>query len=327
MSDLDPAAPRIRPDTIDAYYQMLEGSYGTSQFYNRMISLIQSDPYLFAPYLEMIDYLEVGKLEEERRSLLESACRRAEQVLSDRMLLNEALQKWTKREGQILLDIIKKAEQSRAKLPGGFFAMRARRLNARLREAPARALQNLVLIRKQSDLAAIREEIAQNEICWIYNTARQDAISFHKDTNSIALRMLPNKEKDDETFIAIDGPHESERTPLARLFPHTIGLIERFAADLEGGLGRVVLVRLKPRSMVYRHFDGEAWLRGRNRYHLVINSSSGSLMASGAEIKRFDEGDLFLFNNKVMHTAENSSPDWRIHAIFDMKVPESGKVE
>jgi hypothetical protein len=322
MSDLDPSAPRIRPEAIDAYYRILEGAYGTSDFYSRMISLIQSDPYLFAPYLEMIDYLEVGKLQEERRSLLAFACAKAEQVLSDRMHLSEALQIWTKREGQILLDIIKKAEESGAKLPGGLFALRARRLCARLRQAPARSLQNLILIRKEPDLASIREEIAQNEICWIYNTARQDTIAVHKDTNAIVLRAMKNN---DEGFVAIDGPHESERAPLARLFPHTIDFIERFAADLEGGLGRVALVRLKPRSMVYRHFDGEGWLKGRNRYHLVINSSSGSLMASGAEIKRFGEGDLFLFNNKAMHTAENNSSDWRTHAIFDMKVPEHGK--
>jgi hypothetical protein len=94
---------------------------------------------------------------------------------------------------------------------------------------------------------------------------------------------------------------------------------------MNGGLGRVVLVRLKPHSRVFRHYDGEAWLKGRNRYHLVIKSSQGSIMNSGSETKTFQEGDLFLFNNKVMHTAENHSDDWRIHAIFDMKVPEDAR--
>jgi hypothetical protein len=320
MSSDKSTKTHIRPEAIDAYYELLERPFSTSDFYIRMIASIQSDPYLFAPYLEMADYLQVGGLQDERRSLLTFACMKADEIVSNPLLLNEAYQKWTAKEGKTLLAIIKKAQDSGVKMPGGFFTMRARKLSTRLRPETARAAKNLVLIQKEADLASIREEIFQNEICWIANTARQDNIAVHKDTNAIVLRMLTaNKEG---IFTAIDGSHESERSPYWDLFPQTVGLIERFAASLEGGLGRVALVRLKPHSMVYRHYDGEPWLIGRNRYHLVIKSTQGSLMSSGTETRYFSEGDLFLFNNKVMHTAENNSDDWRIHAIFDMQVPK-----
>lgn len=309
----------MHPEIIAEYDQMLEGALQTDDFYRKVIALLLSDPYALVLYPEIAEYLEVKGLKDERRSLLEFACAKGAEILSDPALLQAARTRWTQRDGRALLEIIEETRKAGGAVPGNLFALRARGLYAKLAPEPSRVAKNLVLMRKVEEVALLRDEIARNEISWIVNTSRQDSIAVHKDTNAIVLRSLSEQTRE---FKPVDGPHESVRTPLAPLFPRTIEMIEHFAADMRGGLGRVALVRLKPHSRVFRHYDGEVGLIGRNRYHLVIRSREGSWMTSGTEHKLFAEGDLFLFNNKVMHTAENHSGDWRIHVIFDMKVPE-----
>ena len=314
----------ISKTAAESYWHLLEGAVHTTEFYDRMAAMILAEPYFFGPYLEMIDYMQVGGLDEERLSFIRFAKRRMTELLVDAELAGQARAAWTKKEGRFMLDIVNKSRRAGGK---GFkermYARRIGKFVASLRAETSAPAKNLVLMERQIDVSGIKKEIAENEICWVHDTSRQDGVRFHKDTNTITLRGI-KKENRTELFNAVDGPHESERSSDAERFPLATALIERFAADLRGGLGRVVLVRLKPHSIVYRHYDSEEWLTGRNRYHLVIQSTGGSFMTSGSESKVFREGDIFLFNNHIVHTAENNSPDWRIHAIFDMRVPKKG---
>ena len=122
----------------------------------------------------------------------------------------------------------------------------------------------------------------------------------------------------------VDSPHpgaehDSVQTSMVAAFPKTTALIEDFARHHNARLGGVTLVRLRPKSAVFNHYDSEPWLAIRDRYHLVVQSPKGSLMQSGKEVVEFHEGDLFFFQNKKMHTAVNPSNEWRVHVIFDMK--------
>jgi hypothetical protein len=305
--------------STQVYYDLLEQTLTPQAFYEHMIGMLQSNRYFFAPHLEMVDFLEARRLPQERKALLRFAVRNIAELLSDAKSMKDAQSVWTKREGGDMLEVLRKYKAgksgNRMRLP--VLSMRARMFYSTLPDAPEDKAKNLVL-EKNVDISTMQQEVARNEPCWLVDTARQENVIFHKDTNAIALRTVPERS---EEFVARDGPHESLRTPLAIFFPDTIKAIERFAQEKNAGLARVVIVRLKPHSRVYRHADTEVWLRGRERYHLVIQSKQGSLMTSGVEKKVFQEGELFLFNNKVMHTAENESNDWRIHVIFDMKLP------
>jgi hypothetical protein len=301
------------------YTRLLEGAMPTSDFYAQIISLALAYPYFFGPYLEMIDYLEARELYSERLSLIRFTVQKIKEFLASGDLVAEARAAWTQKEAQILLDILKRAGVAgRTGLRSALLRTQVNLFHSSVPTGPTPSFRHLVSMDQGIDVLKLQEEIAENEIAWSYDTSRQDIVSHHKDTNAIVLRRLESREG---AFIEIDGPHESKRTPFAEVFPHTMKVIEDFAAKERGGLGRIALVRLKPHSTVYRHFDSEPWLQGRNRYHLVIRSENGSYMTSGSETKLFKEGELFLFDNKVMHTAENRSSDWRIHAIFDMRVP------
>src|SRR5262249_41583688 len=90
------------------------------------------------------------------------------------------------------------------------------------------------------------------------------------------------------------------------------------AADLGATLSRATIVRLKPRSQVGRHIDSGSYYFIRDRYHLVLQSPSGSLLSSGDEEVCMCAGELWWFDNKQHHSASNNSDDWRIHYIFDL---------
>ena len=83
-------------------------------------------------------------------------------------------------------------------------------------------------------------------------------------------------------------------------------------------LSRATIVRLKPKSQVFRHIDEGSYYFLRDRFHLVLQSSTGSVLMSGGEEVRMQEGELWWFDNKQYHESYNESGDWRIHYIFDL---------
>lgn len=95
----------------------------------------------------------------------------------------------------------------------------------------------------------------------------------------------------------------------------------------EGGeLGRATVVRLLPGCRVYPHIDEGEYYKYRDRYHIVIQSPSGSEMKVGDETVTWQEGEFWWFDNKAMHEAYNRGDDYRIHIIFDILPVKNIKV-
>ncbi|MBW4562288.1 MAG: aspartyl/asparaginyl beta-hydroxylase domain-containing protein [Mojavia pulchra JT2-VF2] len=104
-------------------------------------------------------------------------------------------------------------------------------------------------------------------------------------------------------------------------FPVVMNWVEEFVAEIGGELGRVNIVRLAPKGRVYSHIDHGEYYRLRDRYHLVLQSQSGSWMKCGSEEAVMHKGELWWFDNKQPHEAFNPSEQWRIHIIFNV-LPE-----
>jgi len=168
---------------------------------------------------------------------------------------------------------------------------------------------------REMDIAPLLAEVEANAGCWSHNTRRQERIRVQRETNTIPLRgpARPIPEG-----VHNNDHHPSERTELAARFPVIMGFVEDFARELGGELGRVNVVRLQPRGQVYRHIDHGDYYRLRDRYHLILQSPSGSVMEAGGETVRMREGELWWFDNKQPHEAFNESGDWRVHVIFDV---------
>jgi len=169
------------------------------------------------------------------------------------------------------------------------------------------------LIRSNVDVLPLLAEVQAQEGIWARNTSRQDKVQVQRDTNTIFLRS-PVRRPD----LPINENQESCLTHTSTLFPRAVALMTSLADETGSQLSRATIVRLKPQSQVSRHTDAGSYYLIRNRYHLVLYSSAGSVLMSGGEQVRMQAGELWWFDNKQYHEAFNESEEWRIHYIFDL---------
>ena len=166
------------------------------------------------------------------------------------------------------------------------------------------------------------EELHASPEMWLVDTNRQRKVRCQRHTQNIFLRA-PKKPLPPGAKNANDV-HESRLTRAAAKFPCALAICERIAVEQEGTLGRATLVTLLPKSRVFPHIDAGEYYRIRDRFHLVLKSPSGSPLTAGGETVVMRKGELWVFNNKVRHSAENPSDEPRVHLIFDV-LPAPGR--
>jgi hypothetical protein len=174
-------------------------------------------------------------------------------------------------------------------------------------------MKNFRRSRENIDVSSFLEEIKSFTEGWSDTRAKQ--IPLHKDTLSIFLRVADLRPG--ETPLNCERDRKTEHY---RLFPCLTAFLEKFAENMNGKLSRVNIVSLKPESQVYRHHDAGRYYKNRDRYHLILQSPSGSRFLCGDEEAVWREGEVWWFNNKLEHEAFNDSGEAeRIHVIFDIK--------
>jgi 7-cyano-7-deazaguanine synthase in queuosine biosynthesis len=175
--------------------------------------------------------------------------------------------------------------------------------------------QNAKLIDTPLPFEAIRREIEQNHKLWeIETNDRRIRYPMQREAEAILLRWTEGVPAD----VWENDVHPSFEKPAAKHFPLLLEWLYRFAEERGGELGRVSIARLPPGKRVHPHRDGGNYYKYRDRYHIVVNSPSGSLMTCGGETMRWREGELWWFDNKLEHAAVNDSSDNRDHIIFDL---------
>ncbi len=175
------------------------------------------------------------------------------------------------------------------------------------------------LIRSGVQVAPLLEEVRLQEQAWGINTGRQEKIRVQRETNTIFLSAAVQRPD-----LNVNENQESRLTEVANLFPRALAFMSEFAQEMDCQLSRATIVRLKPRSQVFRHIDEGSYYFLRDRFHLVLQSAAGSVLMSGGEQVRMQEGELWWFDNKQYHESYNESNEWRIHYIFDLLPADYG---
>ena len=173
-----------------------------------------------------------------------------------------------------------------------------------------RGAENFIFIRENIDVQPFLREIAANAPLWEFATSRQRKTRSQRETRSIPLceAVWP-------FYLFLRRGFESV---LAPRFPATMAWLRAFENSTGASLGKALIVELKPHARVHRHIDTGRYYKPRDRYHLVLSSRDGSRMGAGKETAVFREGELWAFDNKRPHDAENPSDEGRIHLIFDL---------
>lgn len=115
--------------------------------------------------------------------------------------------------------------------------------------------------------------------------------------------------------------HESINYPAFNLLPEARKLVFDLMSYVQGErLGRVMINKIAPGGRIYPHEDTPEHTAYYTRFHIILQSAAGCYIKSGDEQWEMRTGDVFWFNNKLMHEVVNNSPIDRISMVIDIKV-------
>ena len=149
---------------------------------------------------------------------------------------------------------------------------------------------------------------------WQQVTMRQNYEgSAHRDTETIFLRA-PERIQDVLNVIeSVEMPEMQalEMSEIIDALCKKIGIRD---------LGRVMLVKLKPKGVIKPHTDEGAYARYFARFHCVLSTSPGCMFHAGGDAVHMQAGEVWWFNHRVQHEVRNGDAE-RIHLIFDGCAP------
>src|ERR1700722_20593181 len=104
------------------------------------------------------------------------------------------------------------------------------------------------LVHSGIDVAPLLKELDSQEQAWLIDPGRQDRIRVQRDTNTIFLRSAVHRPD-----LHINENQETRLTSVSELFPRALAFMTEFAQEMNCELSRATIVRLKPKSQVFRH--------------------------------------------------------------------------
>jgi hypothetical protein len=84
-------------------------------------------------------------------------------------------------------------------------------------------------------------------------------------------------------------------------------------------LGRVMITRLAPGKSILPHADTDAHAAYYERYHIILQNGPGSVFRCGSEGVCMQPGEVWWFDNSVVHEVVNASSDDRLTMIIDIR--------
>lgn len=173
------------------------------------------------------------------------------------------------------------------------------------------SLNNFRLIKGGIDVEGLFAEI-EEEALW--TTSRSKHVHEHRETISFHLTLAVPTPGVAYKNVRVHAP-----TIWWNRVPSVTSWLEAYCRGVERPLAQAMIARLNPSGRIYPHADAGDFYRGRDRYHLVLSSPSGCRFRCGDEEIVMREGELWWFNNVLVHEVTNLSPDRpRTHLVFDL---------
>lgn len=147
--------------------------------------------------------------------------------------------------------------------------------------------------------------------------------SAHRHTETIVLRgpEAPDQKNWYEDVPILPTPLLRDWPEALEFIAHAETLIQRAIQTHDLHLGKVMIVRLAAQSAVDWHVDTGSYAEAHVRFHVNLLPCWGAYLMSGAESTILTPGSLFLFNNRVLHSAVNFGDVPRVNMIIDARKP------
>jgi hypothetical protein len=308
----------------EIFFKALEQKLSGTELRAKMSIILENDPYFIPGYVEHILFAKKHRDELLLRELLRHSKKIVLHLYTNTKSRKYVCHTWSRYEIVSLKELLDMQKEHESSFKDRQI-IRIQQLMldklfpiGDLEEAP---VGKYLRCEKRIDLVPLKNEVQSIEPHWWginVNRAFHQG-SHHQHTHLILLRSLGSSgdQHDTEKYIPTEGVHESKPTEYAERFPSIHNVIKDFAKENNLALGRVAIVRLWPKGEIYRHYDFETNLRGRNRYHLIIQAGKGSSLSIGPETVYPKPGEIWFYANKISHRSNNDSTIPRIHVIFD----------
>jgi hypothetical protein len=152
---------------------------------------------------------------------------------------------------------------------------------------------------------------------WLVNTVRQKSIKVQEDTETISLRKVTPENNLPNNHLV----YHSEAIITTDLYSHykpITEFIEKFAKEQNSEIKWINIVKLPPGGRVLPHPDYGGYYITKDRYHLVLQGQYTYVVNQDVAL-RAQAGNLFWFDNKLVHYSFNYGKEDRISVIFDLQ--------
>lgn len=156
-----------------------------------------------------------------------------------------------------------------------------------------------------------------------------DAIPFrtefpdspHREVHDIILRCPEEISADviDDRFCVNYPAMEVIRKDL---YPYLSELMLSVAGVC---VGRLIVSLLEPGAMVYPHADEGAACNFHHRFHMVLQAEGGCYLIVGDEQVEQKTGEVYWFNNNLVHSVRNDGETQRVVIIVDLELLNVGE--
>jgi len=175
-------------------------------------------------------------------------------------------------------------------------------------------------------LDRVRFEVFKNYHLFDEFTIRQEyAGTAHNATKTIPLRLgkslTPQTTLKDLTEHSMLDEMEFADWDNMNKFPLVKSMIDSLMWSLMlKELGWLTIVSLQPEGVVHEHIDEGEYCKAFHRFHICIYGPYCTTIIVDRNEYDVNVGDVFTFNNKVLHSAKNESKTMeRINIIFDAR--------
>lgn len=181
-------------------------------------------------------------------------------------------------------------------------------------------MRNFKKLSEGIDVSPLLEKIKSLPELWREINVRQSyPQSAHHSTETIFLRgptlLTPTHYFHDLTVI--DYP------ALYKLRDDVLPIVAPVMKKIDArAIGKVIIVKLLPHSVVDWHIDEGRYADHYSRFHVALQSNPRCMNKAENETVHFGPGESWWLNHKAPHCAINPSDKPRVHLIFDAITPK-----
>jgi Aspartyl/Asparaginyl beta-hydroxylase len=143
-------------------------------------------------------------------------------------------------------------------------------------------------------------------------------------TQTIMLRFPVKRVLETEEELkradSIYDQHENIDYPAYKILHEARPLVMNLFGAMAGErLGRVMINRILPGGRIFPHADTPEHADYYTRFHIVLHGLPGCVIYCDNEQMDMRTGDVFWFNNKLLHEVRNNSADDRVSMVVDIR--------